>query len=159
MPTTAQPEGVPFNIWLADLVSNGSDVRCQLATRLIENYTPPAGLIADVSPGRGETLAAATTAGRRTVMLRAPGRDGPVGRPDRGWTIWQEGFDLAVVVPPACRLAPPRPHPLSALTAGVFARRAASLLQPGGLLALGSLGHRPADTDPATAAVVVFRRR
>lgn len=153
MPTTADPRSVPLNIWPADPAANATGVRRQLAALLVETYSPPAGAVLDLCPGRGEVLAAATSAGRGAVALRQP--PGCAGRPRTPALDAIAGTaDLVVALPPASHLRPARPHPISPTAAKIMARRAAPLLRPGGYLVLGTLGHtREEARDPVTCAV------
>ena len=156
MPTTTHREGVPLNIWLPDPANNpssGSAVRRQVADRLVETYSPPDGVVLDLFPGRGEVLAAAATAGRGAVCLRVP--PSCAGRAKTPALDAVESVaDLAVAIPPATHLQPPRAHPMSTVAAGVLSRLAAPILRPGGFLVLGTLGRTPGGRrDPASGAV------
>lgn len=158
MPTTTDPrsikdKSVPLNIWPADPVANSTGVRCQLAAQLIETYSPPAGTVIDLCPGRGEVLAAATSSGRGAIALRQP--PGCAGRPHTpALDAIAAAADLIVALPPASHLRPPRPHPISPAAAKIVARRAAPLLRPGGYLVVGTLGRPGGDgRDPVTCAV------
>ena len=156
MSTTTRSDAVPLNIWLpdeAETPTSGSDVRRHIADRVIETYSPPGGVIVDLAPGRGEVLAAAAKAGRAAVVLHLP--PGCARRPEPPPLDAVKGTaDLAIVVPPASHLRPPRAHPLSATAAGVASRQAAPLLRTGGFLVLGSLGcTAAARLDPVSNAV------
>lgn len=153
MPTTADPRSVPLNIWMADLAATAAGIRRQLACRLVETYSPPGGVVVDLSPGRREVLAAAASAGRGAVALRQP--PGCAGRPRTpALDAMQASADLAVALPPASHLRPPRPHPLSGAAAAILARRSAPLLRPGGYLVVGTLGPASgARRDPISCAV------
>lgn len=153
MPTTADPRSVPLNIWVADPAATATGVRRQLASRLVETYSSPRGVIVDLSPGRGEVLAAASSAGRGAVALRQP--PGCAGRPRTpALDAMQETAELAIALPPASHLRPPRPHPLSGAAAAILARRAEPLLRPGGYLVVGTLGRASgARRDPVSCAV------
>lgn len=157
MPTNANPRSlkdrpVPLNIWPADPVANATGVRRQLAARIVETYSPPAGTVIDLCPGRGEVLAAATSAGRGAVALRQP--PGCAGRPRTpALDAIAAAADLVVALPPASHLRPARPHPISPTAAKITARRAAPLLRPGGYLVLGTLGRPGGGRDPITCAV------
>jgi hypothetical protein len=153
MPTTADPRTVPLNIWVADQAATASGVRRQLAGRLVETYTAPGATVIDLSPGRGEVLAAAASAKRGAVALRQP--PGCAGRPRTPALDAIAGSaELAFALPPASHLRPARPHPLSATAATILAQRAVPLLRPGGYLAVGTLGRAPGTRrDPVAAAV------
>lgn len=157
MPTTADPrsindKSVPLNIWPADPAANATGVRRRLAARLIETYSPPAGTVIDLRPGRGEVLAAATSAGRGAVAVRQP--PGCAGRPHTpALDAIAATADLVVALPPASHLRPARPHPLSLNAARITAGRAAPLLRPGGYLVVGTLGRPGGGRDPVTCAV------
>ena len=153
MPITAQPEAVPLNIWVAEQAPTASGVRRGLAARIIEAYSSPGGVVLDFSPGRGEVLAAAASTGRGAVALRHP--PGCAGRPRvPELDALHDSAELAVALPPASHLSPPRSHPLSAAAAAIVCRRAAPLLRPGGYLVVGTLGRAAGGRrDPVTGAV------
>jgi hypothetical protein len=156
MPNTTHSDRVPLNIWLpeeARTPTSGSAVRRHIADRLIETYSPPGGVVVDLCPGRGEVLAAASNAGRGAVVLQLP--PGCARRPEPPTLDAVAGTaDLAVALPFASDLWPPRAHPLSAVAAGVLSRRAAPLLRPGGVLVLATLGRTAATRrDPASGTV------
>lgn len=152
-PKSIDDRSVPLNIWLADPATNATGVRRQLAARVVETYSPPAGTVIDLCPAQGEVLAAATSAGRGAVALRQP--PGGAGHPrTKVLNAIAETADLVIALPPASHLRPARPHPISPAAAKITARRAAPLLRPGGYLVLGTLG-RPGGggRDPVTCAV------
>ncbi|HSH59784.1 MAG TPA: hypothetical protein VK988_09135, partial [Acidimicrobiales bacterium] len=155
MPNPAHPEGVPLDVWLFnhDTATSPPSVRRQLATRLIEVYSPPGGVVVDLAPACGEVLAAATEAGRSTIVASTASVCESRRRPAVLDSV-QGSADLVVVLPPAGRLAPPRAHNLSATALSVVCRRAAPLLRPGGFLVIGVVGGAPAThLDPLAAAV------
>src|SRR5439155_20974167 len=128
----------------------GSALRRTLAARLVETYSSPGAVIADLVTGRGETIAAAAAAGRKAVALHSRRGDGP-RRPKVKAVA--DAIDLAIALPPACCLWPPRAHPLSAATARILTRRTAPLLRPGAFLVLSSLGREHGSEDPVTGTV------
>lgn len=152
MPTT-DPKAVPLNVWVPEPAPTGTALRRHLAARLVETYSAPASVVIDLCPERGEVLAAAASAARGVVALRQP--PGCAGRPrPPALEALAGAAALAVALPPASHLVPPRPHPVSATAAKVLCRRAAPLLAVGGYLVIGTLGRgagsRP---DPISAAV------
>lgn len=157
MPNTTQPEGVPLDVWLFthEAPATNADLRRRMAARLIDSYSSPGGVVVDLDPGRGEVLAAATEAGRSAAVMLGhslcEGRAGPAVL-----EALQASAELVVVLPPACRLAPPRPHSLSATAVAVLCRRSAALLRPGGFLVLGVVASRCSrNRDPLGEAVHV----
>jgi hypothetical protein len=155
MPTTADPQAVPLNVWLADHdAPTAAALRHRLIRRLVETYSPTGGAVVELVSGDGGVRAAAGAAGRRVICpRRAPTCAGGRHSPSRNAPA--VSADLAMALPPASHLRPPRPHPLSSSAAAVLCRRAATLLRPGGFLVLGTLGRNPrSGRDPISGAVV-----
>ena len=149
MPHT-HPEGVPLNIWPV-AAGDGRAARLRLATRAVEEYAPAGGVVVDVCPGRGEALAACAASGRHAVALPPSAAcDGRL----RSASLRRlaNEVDLVLSLPPAERLAPPRPWSTSPAAARSVARQARAVLRPGGLLVLGVVPRGGRDDAAATVA-------
>ena len=145
------PEGVPLDVWLPDRQSSpdGASLRFHMAARLIDAYSPPAGVVVDLLASDVDVLNAALERGRSGVLgsLAYACRRPAVGS-------LTAKADLAVSLPPASHLAPPRHYSVPAPMAASLCRRAASLLRPGGFLVLASVGRGSGELDAPTQAVV-----
>lgn len=154
MSSPAHPEGVPLNIWLLDkdTAMSPAAIRRDLAARLIETYCPPAGVVVDLAPGRGEVLAAAVEAGRSAVVS-SPAALCKGRRKPAALDAASDSADVVAVLPAAKHLAPLRPHSLSGAALEIILRRAAALLRPGGFMVLGFVGAAMADRDRLAVTV------
>lgn len=155
MPNPTHPDGVPLDVWLFTHhgLPTGAAPRRRMAARLIDTYSSPGGVVVNLDPGRGEVLAATTDAGQNVVVWASTSMCDGRRRPAMLDAL-AGGAQLVLVPPPACRLAPPRPHALSPLPVERLCRRSAPLLRPGGFPVLGVVGGRCARTrDPLGEAV------
>jgi hypothetical protein len=146
------PEGVPLNLWLVAADGGGSCIRRRLADRAVQAFSPTGGLVVDLNPDRGEGLAAAVATGRAAVSLPpAAVADGRLR--SAALSGLASPADLVLALPGSDDLHRPTGRALTPLAARVLAEQAAPLLQPGGLLVLGSVPAPGTGHDPVTDAV------
>lgn len=152
MPHTTDPEGVPLSVWLpATNHSCGHAARRRLAADAVNAYTTVGGVVIDLLPGR-EAVAAARVAGRSAMAIPvAPPCDGR--RRLAALAVVEGTADLVLALPSAMALATTRSRPFPSLAGRLLAARAATLLAPGGYLAVGVAGAQAAGADPITDAV------
>ena len=143
-------EGVPLNVWILEsaTATDGSSLRRCVAERLIETYSPPAGVVVDLVAAGVVVLDAAIGRGRSAVLGLRPYA---CARP--ATESLSDTADLVVCLPPANHLEPPRDFAMPAVMVESVCRRAAVMLRPGGFFVLASVGRGTGALDPATRAV------
>lgn len=156
---------MPLNIWLCPGgPSPGATARYQLAERVVREYIPEGGTVIDLAPGGGEVGRAATAARRSVVAVpnALPCTAGPARPPRRVADLVAScaPADLAVLLPPAERLDPPyRRFAIPLPTQRLLLAALASVVKPGGYVALACLGDPHASVtapEAATGAGLVY---